>query len=90
MTWKSVIKYRVGDEIIKNRVKIYYDELMDRFGRKRPISKWIKEIDLDRGTRSITISVYQGTAALFIGRRGETAKRIGNVLGGWEIKVVET
>ena len=89
MTWQAVIKYRVGDEIIKNRVRVYYDELKDRYGKKRPISKWIRDIALDRRTRSITISVYQGTAALFIGRRGEIARRIGRVLGGWEIKVVE-
>lgn len=81
MSWfKSIKKSPFGDKVIKNRVRIFYTKLK--------LDKYIRNIDIDRENKTITIAAYPQVAGLMIGRRGKIANELGERLGGWEIKII--
>jgi len=81
MTWTQVIKKSsIGDKVLKTRIRIFYERL--RF------TKYIKNMNINRDNKTITISVYPQVVGLMIGRRGKTANELGERLGGWEIKII--
>jgi ribosomal protein S3 len=82
ITWTQIIKKSsFGDKVIKNRVRIFYTKLK--------LDKYIRNIDIDRENKTITISAYPQVAGLMIGRRGKNAKELGERLGGWTVTVGE-
>lgn len=79
MTWYSVVrKSSIGDKFLKNRVRIYYERLR--------LAKWIRDMDINRQNKSITVYVYPDTVGLLIGIRGETVNKLSESMG-WTINI---
>lgn len=82
ISWEEIVKVDfIGDELLKNIVRIFYEKL-------RLYDK-IKRMEIDRNNNTITLIVFPKMTSLFVGRRGQTLNDLERKLKRWKVNIEE-